>query len=38
MKRMGLHDVRAWVDGRVLREGRAERVRYAANVYELWRE
>jgi hypothetical protein len=32
----GTHDLRSWVEGRVLREGRAERARKLLNRYELW--
>ncbi len=32
----GTHDLRDWVDGRVVRGGRAERARKPLNRYELW--
>ena len=34
----GTHDLRAWVNGRILREDRAEHVRWLFNEFQVWEE
>ena len=34
----GTHDLCAWVNGRILREDRAERVRWLFNEFQVWEE
>jgi hypothetical protein len=38
LQTMGDHDVRAWVQGRELREGQAERLNLLQNKFEIWGE
>jgi hypothetical protein len=38
LAKKGQHDLREWVNGRVLRNGKAERIRPLYNEYEVWAE
>ena len=38
LNKKGSHDPKAWVNGRAVHDGIAERTRLLANSYEVWSE